>query len=77
MLYIWGMKKMSDKIPKLFVEYQEQLKKSIYQLNLTQKFVYEGIEMSRTTWERKIKLKSFTGSELLKVCEVVNSRNEK
>lgn len=71
------MKKMSDKIPKLFIEYQEQLKKSIYQLDLTQKFVYNGIGMSQTTWERKMNNKTFTGIELLKVCEVINSRNKK
>lgn len=70
------MKRMNDKIPKLFIEYQEQLKKTITQLDCTQKFVYDGIGMSRATWQRRINTKTFNAIELLKVCEVINSRKK-
>lgn len=65
---------MSNKIPQLFIEYQEQLKKTIYQFGLTQKYVYNSIGMSRTTWERRMNTKTFTAIEMMKVCEVVNNR---
>lgn len=35
--------------------------------------VYEGIGMSRSTWERRLKNKNFTIAEMLKLADFVNN----
>lgn len=67
---------MSNKIPLLFIEYQKQLKKTLSQMGVTQKYVYDSIGMGRTTWQRRIRDTSFNAIELMKVCEVVNNKNK-
>lgn len=71
------MKKISNKIPLLFIEYQKQLKNTISQMGVTQKYVYDSIGMGRTTWQRRIRESSFNAIELMKVCEVINNKRKK
>jgi len=72
MSYIWGMKKIDDNLPISFIAFQANLKETIYSLGLTQKHVYNGIGMSRTTWERRLIERNFTGNEVLKICNWIN-----
>lgn len=39
--------------------------------------VYEGVGMSRSTWERRIKDNNFTANEMLKIADFVNDICEK
>lgn len=64
--------KINDKIPKQFLEYQKKLKKSLEAMGVKQSFVYRGIGMSKTTWDRRIKLHNFTAQEVIKICNLLN-----
>ena len=66
------MNRLDDNIPLLFIEYQKKLKDNIYSLGLTQKYVYDGIGMGRTTWQRRIKECSFNAIEIMNICKLVN-----
>jgi len=64
--------KINDKIPKQFLEYQKKLRASLDDMGIKQSFVYRGIGMSKTTWDRRLKLYNFTAQEVIKICNLLN-----
>ena len=64
--------KINDKIPKQFLEYQKKLRASLDAMGIKQSFVYRGIGMSKTTWDRRLKLYNFTAQEVIKICNLLN-----
>lgn len=68
------MKSIDDKIPKAFLAYQKKLKKSLKKKEIKQSFVYRGIGMSKTTWDRRLKLYNFTAQEVIEICDLINKK---
>lgn len=55
-----------------FIRLQTDLVKILNAYGMKQAYVYEKIGMSKSTWIRKIKNQTFTGDEVLKICDVIN-----
>lgn len=68
--------KLSNKVPKQFLDYQKKLKSALEGVGVKQKFVYESIGMSKATWNRRNKLYNFTVEEILNICDVVNGQKK-
>lgn len=66
--------KFNDKIPKQFLEFQKKIKSSLEAMGVRQKFVYTGIGMSKTTWDRRLKLFNFTADEVIAICDLINGK---
>lgn len=64
--------KFSKEIPLKFLDYQKKIKSSLAAKGISQAHVYRSIGMSQNTWIRRIRNNSFTASEVLQICEVVN-----
>ena len=63
---------IDEKIPRAFLDYQKKLKMSLSAKGISQRFVYKGIGMSQTTWERRLKNLDFTGQEIMAICDLLN-----
>lgn len=64
--------KFNEDIPRKFLEYQKKIKPSLEAKGITQSHVYKNIGMSQSTWLRRLKNNSFTVSEVLNICRIVN-----
>lgn len=64
--------KFNDKIPKQFLEFQKKIKPSLEAAGIKQNYVYKNIGMSKTTWDRRLKLYNFTAQEVIAICDLIN-----
>ena len=64
--------KINDKVPNDFLKWQKSLKRSIEAMGVKQSYIYRGIGMSKTTWDRRNKKFDFTADEAIRICRLLN-----
>jgi predicted transcriptional regulator len=55
-----------------FLSLQKRLPEIIELYGLKHKYIYETAGIPKVTYFRKLKLKSFDGEEMLRICEAIN-----
>ncbi|UZR98311.1 hypothetical protein [Chondrinema litorale] len=64
--------KVDAQIIDAFGKLQISLPDILRSYGITKKFIYTNIEMSRSTFDRKIKEKTFTVTEMKRIAELIN-----